>query len=334
MTYGVDPYGSSPYGGAGGEGSGGGSPSDSALVSGAWGGAPWASFAWGGTPDVVFPSAGPQENIAFLHAMWSDGATLSTAETAAVAVTNLLNIYPSQKWRSTKRYDSIFITLPRGRPVDAIGLRHDMSPAGMWRLRCSTVLSTLSSAPDVADSGWTSVWPLGVKPSVEEWSQHVSLLRFDNGHETPLRYLRLDLADTGRTYVEASRLMVGQLWQPLYNVSWDSAFVVETKDVQIDSDYGGLYPERRAARRIASPLKFPFINRDDAQNFGIELERRLGLARDVMCFIDPAATDDFHLFSIHGLLPSTGIWQPQPAWDGDARRWTYSASLSIKELLR
>lgn len=305
---------------------------DGVRASGAFGAAIWGTTPWAdSSPDSAsFPAADAGERVVFLDGLISDAATLTTTGTAALTVANLQDMHPSRMWRSTINVDAILITLAQPWACNGVTLvGHNFTAAGVWRLRGATVQANLIGSPDV-DTGWVSVWPNSVMPGDAEWPRWLSLLRWSN--DAPMRYWRLDLADTGvgQAYLEAGRLMLGRYWQPAYNVDFDSDFAFLPADIQTASDFGGLYTERRGSPR-GFDLKFSAMDWTDAQTRGHELHRRLGLARDLVCVLDPAEVESFHHFAIHGLISAPGSYRAVPAWNG--ARMVWATAIAIKELL-
>lgn len=292
----------------------------------AWGVPPWAA----GRSAPTFPTAGAFERMVVLDGLLSDRATVTTAQTAAVTASNLLNQRVSHLWRSTVAVDALLIDLPYPVAVNAMGLRHRLGQAGITRVRAfGSTADRAARTGRIFDTDHTSLWPLGVKPGDEDWGDFLTLVRWTN--EVPVKYLLIDLSDISAAAVAASRIMICRAWQPGINMDFEGVHGFEPSDIQASSDYGGLYAEQRPNRRT---LQFQWSNLawNDTNRFCAELHRRASLSRDLMVFVDPSETADFHRLSVHGLLAERGYYKPQPKWNDDGRMaWT--AEMNMRELI-
>lgn len=296
-----------------------------------WGDASWGDIAWGDLDaSPTWPSAGSVQNALFLDALLSDEATLSTVQTAAVSVDNLQDKYPSKKWRSTALADGILMDLPYAYAINAVAANgHNID---VWRMRgFATSADRTARTPAVADSNYASPWPLAVKPADPDWLNYPSLLKFTN--EAPAQYWLLEVFCTegGITAAEMGRLAAGRYFQPTRNITWESPTTYEPADMQAESDYGALDSEERFNPKVFD-LNFEDMEATDLRR-AAELHRRLGKARDLFCFIEPAATGiDFHRQAIHGLLTAGGKHVPIRGW-GDDGGYLTQTGFRIKELL-
>lgn len=299
-----------------------------------FGGGPFGSIPYGSVPIArTFPSAGLPEKPWILTGILSDLATFESVDAPLMPVANLQNQEPSKKFRANGTSAKIRITFPYPVPANALGwVGHNHSAAGQFRIRAFTsAANMLAETSADYDSGWQSVWPLGVKPQVRSWSVYTSILRFTN--YTSYQYWLYEVSDggPGLTYTQGGRFMLNRAWQSARFPDHSLRMGATSTDSRIRSSRNALYPDGRPrARRFMLP--FSVATPEDALDFAGDLNRENGTATDLICCIDPAATSRFHQYTIHGLLSETVEAEGIPLFDGaGVQQWKFS--LSIDELL-
>lgn len=244
---------------------------------------------------------------------------------------NLQSMQPRKKWRSNGTTE--FVTIDMGSAVACNGLAligHNLTSAATLRVRGATTAGGVTSAPTV-DTTAVSAWPVTGKPADANWPQYLSWVSWNSA---TLRYWQLDIADAGNAagYLEAGRLMLGAYWQPTFNFDLGgSPLARDQKDVQVITDYGHVFTDRRNA---SAPRLFALqISGEDLRSVqdGVgEVMRLRGMWGDVACLLDPSATTDFHrqsmqaVFStpqVHNLLPQFTVNGPM-----------YSVPLNFREV--
>lgn len=289
-----------------------------------YGSGAYGSVAYGSTPSPpTFSAAAASQRVWFLHGIESDAATLTTVGTELMPAANLQIPTPAMKWRLDGTSGGLQIGFPYPvAPNALIWSGHNHSSAGVIRLR--SVVAGI-------DTDWRSAWPLGVKPQAKGWSNHTSILRWTN--ETLLEDWLFEMADPGAglSFLQAGRFMMGREWQPRLNVDFGARRRITNTDVRRTSSWGA---KTVASRPTGRALVLPFSTADeaDAVDQAEEMQRVLGTSKDFVCALDPAPGPRFFRNVIHGRFAETSDFEPQPLWDGNGWKWSFS--LTIEELTR
>lgn len=282
--------------------------------------AAYSTLPIGAVAPYTAPVAGPFERCLFLSPSASDAAAISASSSAgSLGPANLQNPEPTKKWRSIGAIESLTLTMPPGAYSDLAIIGHNLSDAGVVRVRSGSL-----------DTGWQSVWPVTGKPVVENWPSYLSLLRWTNADL--LSDWIVDLADPASPdgYMEAGRLMLGVAWQPTYNLDLDPSIGFVPIDVQEPNPYGQTFTDPRPWAQRQFDIAFSSANQDDVHDFAMELARLRGQSGDFVFCIDPAATTRFHQWSMQALFTGRAAYKAQPLWDGTNQTWGFSASLIEK----
>jgi hypothetical protein len=269
-------------------------------------------------------------NILILSPTDSDAATVAaSSQVATLPATNLQTMAPKRKWRSSGLTE--FLTFDFGAAgVAANGLAligHNLTGAATIRVR-GKATSDVTVTPTV-DTGAVSAWPASGKPTVAYWPQYFSWLQWTNA--ATLRYWRLDIADAANPagYVEAGRTMLGRYWQPTQDFDFGGTpLAFDTRDVQTVTDYGEIFTDRRqrsAARRTS--LKISAGDKREVLDGIAEVQRLRGMWGDVACLLEPAATTDFHRFSMQGVFTTPQEHQIVQQFSNNAEMWTVNFPL-------
>jgi len=294
--------------------------------------ATFSNLPYNGLVAPAFPSAGTGERVWFLSPASSDAATLaSTTAVGSLPITNLQDQAPSKRWRSSASVVEA-ITIDFGYPIAANALAlvaHNLSSQGVLRVRGAVTSGAITSAP-IVETNWVSAWPLGVKPAEPDWLNYVSLIRFTN--DEPMRYWRLDIVDPAstQTYVEAGRLALGRAWQPTYGLSFDTTMTYRSSDLQINSPWNTIYTDARFPARVFD-MRFEAHEQRDAFDGAMELQRRRGMAKDVIVSLDPAETTDFHRYTMQGVMTNISAVTRQPLWSNNGP--LYQFSIQLQEII-
>jgi len=274
-------------------------------------------------------------NVLILSPGKSDAATLAaSSELASLPASNLQNMQPKRKWRSDAA-TSPYLELDFGAAgCAATGfalIGHNLTASATIRVRGKATYPVTSS-PTV-DTTALSAWPSSGKPSDESWPHYLSWLSWSN--VTALRYWRIDIADGTNPdgYVEAGRLMLGAYWQPSLNFDLaGTPLAYDQRDVQIATDYGNTFTDRRAttAPRLFQ-LQISAANRTEVLAGIAEIQRLRGMWGDVACLLDPAATTHFHRHSMQAVFAGQQRHQTPPLFDASGEMW--SVDLNLREVL-
>lgn len=270
------------------------------------------------------------KNIAILSPTYSDAATLSAdSEITTLPASNLQNMQPKRKWRTTGLTPYLLLDLGTSPPAaNAMALiGHNLTGAATIRVR-GKATSDVTTSPTV-DTTAVSAWPASGKPSDLYWPHYLSWVAWSN--DVALRYWRIDIADAGNTdgYLQAGRLIFGRVWRPTVNFDLGGTPLGRDQlDVQTRTDYGELFTERRnrsAPRRFA--LSITAANRDEVLDGIGEVQRLRGMWGDVACILDADATTHFHRHSMQGVFTAQQDHQFTPYFDASGECWTVNFPL-------
>lgn len=272
------------------------------------------------------------ENVLFLSSEPVDGATLvASTEVSTLPVSYLEDVQPEKKWRATGcAAENITIDLGVATICTALSLiGHNLTSAATLRVRGAATAAGVTAAPSV-DTGapGVSAWPASGKHTDTNWPQELSLVRWSNA--VAYRYWRLDIVDAANPagYVQAGRLHIGKAFQPSFNVDQNPSLGLVSPDAQARTPYGRTFTDPRgaASRRFGLPLSG--ANHTDMTRSLFQLQRYCGLARDFTFSLDPAATADFHLYSMQALFADLREFEGQPWFDTEAQVWRTSLTLT------
>lgn len=266
----------------------------------------------------------------------SDAATIqASSELATLPAVNVQSMQPGKVWRTDGAREA-YVTLSFAGVVAANSLAivgHNMSGAGVVRVRLADSVANLTAAPGV-DTGWKSAWPATGKPSDAYWPRFLSTLAWSN--DSAYGFARIDLADPSATlsYLEVGRLMLCRAWQPTANFDGAGAVPVafDQRDPQTFTEYGGLFTDRRsrsAPRRMAVAISY--TNRREALDGIAEIRRLAGLWGDVVVILDPNATTDFHRLSAQGVFTAPQEHRLTQIFDASGETWT--AEIPLREVI-
>lgn len=213
------------------------------------------------------------------------------------------------------------------RVIDIVALiNHNLSQSATWRVRLSAA-SDMSSP--VYDSGTVAAWaPVGGYGSlpwgVFSWGDDVQPfeLAFYNASSFAVcpstvsaRYLRVDLTDTTNSagYLQAGRLVAGPAWFPSLNMmfGWSIGWIDEST---VDRSLGGqVYIDEKPRYRVVR-FSMASLAEEEALAQGFDfLQRRKGVAGDVLMIPQPGRSDLFLHEAIYGRMRSLGpVVGPSP----------------------
>ncbi len=279
------------------------------------------------------PVAAPQ-NCLLLSSRTIDRATVvASTEVTGLPASFLADIQPAKKWRTTaKTGQYLNITLEQAEACDSAAfIAPNFGPSTVVRIYAAETAAALLSSPAL-DTGWQSPWPGAEKPVVVDWPVFTGLVRWTN--IAAYKYWRIEFADPGvlLTYFDLGRVLLGQAFQPSFNVDNDLALGLQSPDAQSRTPFARTYTDPRgpASRRLTLP--FSSVNHDELVTSLIELQRYCGLARDFVFTLDPGATRrDAYLYTLQALFADHAQFQAQPWWDGADAVWR--TSLTLTELI-
>lgn len=251
-----------------------------------------------------------------------DDATSLTAdsEVATLPIANvqdrqLVKVYRSDA-ATTIQIDANF---GAGKVIDFVAIiRHNISQTGTVRVRLSTV-SDFSTT--VYDSGTGKAWPIveefGTLPwGVFSWGGFLNptvaadyTISTYRVLTTPVvaQYLRIDIVDSSNTdgYIEIGRLISGPAYRPSQNYAFGAEFEFVDESRVVKSRGGQTFiDEVERFRRVS----FELLNIPEAEIFSNvfnSIDRRRGIAKDILVIPQPNDEATFVTQNIYGRLVST-----------------------------
>jgi len=295
--------------------------------------APYGALPIGAGDNYVAPVASPQRCL-FLSPRTIDLATVvAGTEMTYLPAAFLADVQPAKKWRTTSKVGQYLnITLQQAEVCDtAAFISPNYGPSTSVRVYAAETSAELLSAP-VLDTGWQSPWPGGEKPVVTDWPHFIGLVRWTN--TAAYKYWRIEFADPGvlLTYYDLGRILLGQAFQPAFNVDVNPTIGLASPDAQSRTPFARTYTDPRGPGSRKMILPFTAVNHDNLVTSLFELQRYCGLARDFVFTLDPGAVrSNAHLYTLQALFADQAQFEVQPWWDGANAVWR--TSLSLTELI-
>lgn len=222
-------------------------------------------------------------NAALLYENLADDATIAVSSQLAAAAGALVqNVHVARKWRSESSGDWLLADLGAFMSLDTIAVMG--LTATEYRVRLSSS-DPGGAAGDILDTGTLAV--------DQAYAQAIALL----DAPAAARYLRIDLANSGGSYVEAGRLVAGLRNRFEINFSFDWSIGYVDPSIVTKTRGGQTQVSREQSYRQAS-LKFDFLRPTDRFGFVQEADRLNGIKDDVLFIFDEDST----------ALPRDTIW--------------------------
>jgi hypothetical protein len=270
----------------------------------------------------------------FLSPRAIDLATVvASTEMTYLPASFLADIQPAKKWRTTSKTGQyLSITLAQAEACDtAAFVSPNYGPATVIRIYAAEASADLLTTPAL-DTGWQSPWPGGEKSAVADWPHFVGVIRWTN--TAAYKYWRIEFADPGvlLTYYDLGRVLLGQAFQPSFNVDVNPTVGLASPDAQARTPFGRTYTDPRGPSSRKLTLPFSAVNHDELVSSLFELQRYCGLARDFVFTLDPGALrSNSHLYTLQAIFADQAQFDVQPWWDGTNAVWR--TSLVLTELI-
>lgn len=270
-------------------------------------------------------------NLRLIPINHADAATLS-ASSAALPVTQLQTTGRTAVWRAASTSATLTATFAGPKTVDSVALMtSNLSSAATWRARMFAGAATLY------DSGTVLACP--PRPFGElDWGFEplgVNAFAFGLAAQSvlwlPARYaptsVQIDIDDPYNPagYVEASRLVIGERWEPEKNHSWGALLSFEERGKQSRAEDGSLRSEPGVKLRSLK-LSLDWMKEPDRARFG-EITRRLGTKTDFLISVYPAdasADKEAHYTLVAKFIRPPGI--------GNTRYNTSASQVELEEI--
>jgi hypothetical protein len=254
-------------------------------------------------------------NMRIIPVNMADRATL-TATSEALAVTNLQKPDRTAVWRATGTSASITATLSTDATIDSVALMtSNLSAAATWRIRVydsgNSVIydsgTILACPPDPFGTFDWGFAPLGVNAftfGLSAYSINWQASRVLG------RKVVIDISDPTNTsgYVEASRLVFGERWEPATNPDWGATLTWVEGGTQTRCEDGTLRSEAGAKWRKLS-FSLGWMSPSDRSKFS-EIVRQCGSKKDFVVSVFPSDSDavkEAHYTMLAKFPPETSV---------------------------
>lgn len=243
---------------------------------------------------------------------WVDSSTLSAnvAFSSNLPLVNAKNRVLGRKARTSilsSPTPTVTVQCGRARVVGCIAIAaHNFGVEAQWRVK---LYADAAKTTLYYDSGYLLVWPTVFGDDDLEWEDD----RFwegtvgtgENGEYTPLavhfaddNYIpecaEIEIVDPANEagYVEIGRIFMGQVWQPIYNLSFDSGHgLQDTTPITEALDQTEYFDVQRQRRTFTGTLNF-LNEAEDA--YVTRMRRTLGISGEMIFTKD--LTQDFYFF--------------------------------------
>lgn len=258
---------------------------------------------------------------------------------ADLPLVNLQDTYLSKVARSTnavKANTKFDINLGTNRYVQIFALlMHNVSTTGKIRVRAWQEAGHTNL---IYDSEWKDAWPMVYQPGQVEWENDnfwtLSWLpntRYPIFHLLILnesaQYWEVEIDDEENTdgYIQAGRLVMGSVWQPLHNYSYGSGIVWKTNTL-VDRTPGGVDDfDDRPSQRIQR-LSIDHLTNEEAFGMLMDIQKEIDISGEVFFIAD--AEDTINLLRRSFLArPEKNNMIAQTYYDGNA------SALTLREVL-
>lgn len=253
-------------------------------------------------------------NLRVVYNNSADRATLTASQTSgSLVVTNLQTDFKSEVWRSTSTSATITMTWAVGEIIGMVALAFcSLSSAATFRVKCYNLSTDVTPA---YDSGAVLCCPASKFDAFYWGTEPLGANAYSYGGGTyavvwfpPNAYQKIELliADSNPLgYIEASRLIAGTYWSPLYGAEMGATVGVTDTSKQERTDAGDLRTDRGTVHKTLN-FDMNFLNQQDRNSLYNILVGN-GMFRPVYVSLLPQQTSDEdqigeQVFQIYGKL--------------------------------
>lgn len=242
----------------------------------------------------------------------ADRATLVASSSAgSLTVNNLLTDVKSEVWRSTSAVSTITATWPAGELCGAVALPFSsLSSAALMRVRAYT---HAADTTPVIDTGFVAACASADFDNMEWGKMPLGVNSYSYGGGTygvvwfdvvSAEKLVIDIDDSSNPlgYIEASRIVTGTYWSPLYNADYGAQISLVDTSKQERTDAGDLRTDRGTLHKRLSFDLSMMVAAD--RNTLWNILRGSGTHSPIYCSLTPESEDAFEeqVFQVYGKL--------------------------------
>lgn len=256
--------------------------------------------------------------IAYLN-LADEGIITASSSTSLSPPSILQNPHVVRKWRAVGNNEALVVDLGSQHSIDTVALMGvNLTAAGTSRLRVST--ADTSGQDGNAYNGASAAGRVDPK--------YGRLILMAPAPVTG-RYVRVDIADTSLSYVEAGRLFVGlrNQFRCNYSSGWSKLWQDRSRRVQSRGGQTYVDPDNMVSE---IQVAFNWISESERYTFVDDLDRLNGGHTDVLLMLNPTSSN-LGRDSIWGLPSETSPVVHVPGFDGNEQ--IFSKTYKITERL-
>lgn len=181
---------------------------------------------------------------------------------------------------------------------------HNLSLTAKYRLRAGNDATFVTN---LYDSGWTDAWPRVYQSTQLDWTalnwwygKYLDEERQGYTWNLPIifpaqvsyRYFKMEIDDSLRTdltYVDIGRPFIGQVWQPVVNMSEGAQLGWDTRTQVQESLSGAEFFQRRTPFRVTQ-IELGYMLDDEAFGKAFDIMRRMATDQEIYFVYDPSDT--------------------------------------------
>lgn len=268
----------------------------------------------------------------FLSSIPFDASAVSAVSEAGTLISKNLQLQePENKWRSMGTSHRLVVHLPYAIACNAAAfIAHTAAGSATVQVQGGTTLAQVTDAATPAVDVTVDLWPTSGKPSAVDmvgYSGYDSLITWSN--DAALSWWSFTIDDSLNTdgYFDMGRFMVDRAVQPKINPTNEIAVQVVTKGEQRRGMFNRIRTEERGPISRRMLLPFDAINAVDMRKKFFNFQMAHGSTKDFFVSADPAAQEDFPMYSMQALFEDTTQFTRQSFFDADGGMWRGSVAV-------
>lgn len=243
----------------------------------------------------------------------------SSTFAAGMPAENVLDPQPRHVARSTD-VNPAFMSFDMGLTytVDFVAILFtSCGQTATWRARLGTAQDSWTE-----DSGTLDVHMNKAQRSYTNWNWVHSF--HDFAANKSARYLRIDITETGASWIDIGRVYLGLKWQPPHNFAYGSSVPMHEEVPQIVEAEGGASYAIGRPNRLSGRFIFEHLSESALMDNLWEVNRLRGLSRDLLMIPFPESDYPMHTMTYGRLSQPTTTIIPEFS--------RYTMNLAIKEM--
>lgn len=247
-------------------------------------------------------------NLRILYNNLADSATIVPASTVTgFPVTNMQIDSKGSVYRTSTNAAEFTITWTTSQTIDSIIFPFcNLTSAATVRVR---IYSSTGATTPTVDTGYKLACPFEqITPTNWKGATGINTYSFGGGTtaraylDTPVVCAKIvvSFTDTGRTYLEFSRILIGKAWKPVHNTKFGISTDFVDQSQQSRTQSGNLITDNKPSYKTLN-FDLEWLTPSDRTEF-IKLIKTVGVKQSVFASIFPndADTEKESLYQIYG----------------------------------